>query len=97
MKCDEKKHYAELLESNKSNLKKIWGKIKDITNKKRNQKSQSKFKLSDNSIISDAYVISENLNDFFVNIGHNLAKSIPQTDISPNHYMGARVTQTIFL
>ena len=86
LKCAEKKHYAELLESNKSNL-----------NKKRNQKSQSKFKLSDNSITSDAYVISENFNDFFVNIGHNLAKRIPQTDISPNHYMGARVTQTIFL
>ena len=37
------------------------------------------------------------LTTFFVNIGHNLAKRIPQTDISPNHYMGARVTQTIFL
>ena len=66
--------------------------IKYIINKKRNQKSQSKFKLSDKSITSDAYAISEDLNDFLVKIGHNVTKRIRQTDISSNHYMGARVT-----
>ena len=44
---------------------KEWGIKKDITNKKRKQKSQSKLKFSDNSITSYAYAISENFNDFF--------------------------------
>ena len=38
---------------------------------------QEKFKRSDNSITNDEYIISENFNDFFVNVGHNLAKHIP--------------------
>ena len=84
-------------ESNISKLKTTWGTIEDIIHKKIKQKFQSTFKLSDNFIISDGYAISENSNDFFVNICHTLMKRIPQTDISPNNYLGAWVTQTIFV
>ena len=97
LKCAEKKHYAELLESNKSNLKKTWSILKSIVNKKKTQKIITKFKLSDNTVITDSYNISENFNDFFVNIGHGLAKRIPNTNILPSNFTGDNVSQTIFL
>ena len=41
--------------------------------------------------------MSENFNDFFVNVGHNLAKHIPNVDIFSRNYMRDRVLQTIFI
>ena len=32
-----------------------------------------------------------------LSVRHDITKDIPQTSISPNHYMGATVSQTIFL
>ena len=40
-------------------------------------KIQKKFKMSDNTITSGKCVFAENSNDFFVNIGNNLGKRIP--------------------
>ena len=97
LKNAEKTYYADLLESNKSNLKKTWNILKHIVNKKKGDKMQEKFKCSDNSITNDEYIISENFNDFFVNVGHNLAKHIPNVGIFPRNFMGDRVLQTIFM
>lgn len=97
IKHAEKKHYEALLEANKSNLKKTWSILKDIINKKRKQKMQIKFRVSDTSTITDPFVISENFNDFFVNIGHNLARRIPYTNSVPREFMGDRVRYSIFL
>ena len=71
--------------------------LKSIVNKKKTQKIITKFKLSDNTVITDSYNISENFNEFFVNIGHGLAKRIPNTNILPSNFTGNRVSQTIFL
>ena len=64
---------------------------------KKNQKLQEKFKMSDNTITSDKTVIAENFNDFFVNIGNNLAKRIPNVSTSPGRYMGDMISQSLFL
>ena len=97
LKNAEKTYYADLPESNKSNLKKTWNILKHIVNKKKGDKMQEKFKRSDNSITNDKYIISENFNDFFVNVGHNLAKHIPNVGIFPRNYMGDRVLQKLYL
>ena len=97
LKFAEKTYYADLLESNKLNLKKTWNILKHIVKKKRGDKMQEKFKRSDNSITNDKYIISENFNDFFVNVGHNLAKHIPNVGIFPRNFMGYRVLQAIFM
>ena len=54
--------------------------------RKKTQKIITKFKLSDNTVITDSYNISENFNDFFVNIGYWLAKRIPNTNILQQFY-----------
>ena len=53
IKIAERKYYADLLESNKSNLKKTWNILKTIINKKKVHKVNENFKLSDDSITSD--------------------------------------------
>ena len=95
-KIAERKYYADLLESNKSNLKKTWDILKTIINKKKVHKVNENFKLSDDSITSDKKVISENFNNFFVNVGYNLAKRIPNVNVSPRDFMGYRLMESIY-
>ena len=42
-------------------------------------------------------MISDQFNEFFINIGPNLAKKIPQIGIDPLHYMGSPEPHSIFL
>ena len=97
IKIAERKYYADLLENNKSNLKKTWNILKTIINKKKVHKVNENFKLSDDSITSDKMVISENFNEFFVNVGYNLAKRIPNVNVSPRDFMGDRLIESIYL
>ena len=93
-----KKYYSDLLTENKHNIKKTWQIMKNVINKNRVKQIQAKFKLSDDgSITSDKYLISEKFNDFFVNIGPNLAKKIPSQNLSPLKYMGQPLVQSMFL
>ena len=49
LKKSERQHYSDLLTANKSNIKKIWQIMKNIVNKNKIKKIQSKFKLPDGS------------------------------------------------
>ena len=42
-------------------------------------------------------LISNKFNDFFINIGPTLAKSIPHVNKSPLSYLGNRLTESIYL
>ena len=53
--------------------------------------------MGDGSIISDGTLISNKFNDFFTNIGPNLAKKIPHQDISHLDFMGPPLVNSIFL
>ena len=76
LKKSEKQHYSDLLAANKSNIKKTWQIIKSIVNKNKMKKINSKFKLPDGSVTENKLLISNKFNDFFINIGPNLAKKI---------------------
>ena len=71
-----------------SDIKKTWKIIKNIVNKIKARQSQSKFKLNDESFTTDGSIISNTFNDFFINIGPNLAGKIPSVGHSPIEYMG---------
>ena len=71
LKAAEKKHYADLLATNKSNIRKAWSVLKNIINTNKIKKIQERFRLSDESITSDKMTISSQFNNFFVNIGNN--------------------------
>ena len=78
-------------------MKKIWGIIKNITNKNQKPQTQSRFKIGDNLITSDKNIIRDKFNDFFVNTVPMLAKSIPKINKSHLSYMGNRLTESIYL
>ena len=77
----------------KNNMKKSWGIIKSIINKNKSHLYQTKFKLSDGKIVSDKTTISKHFNEFFLNVGPNLAKTIPKMDTDPKFYMGESISK----
>ena len=93
----EKKHYAETLEANKSNMKKTWAILKGIINLNKRKRVQDKFKLHDDTLTENKLTISESFNKFFVNIGPNLAKGMSNQTTTPESFMGEKVSNTIFL
>ena len=78
-------------------MKKSWGIIKRLINRNQVESYQTKFKLADGQIINDKFVIAEHFNNFFTNIGPNLAKGIPKVDIDPLSYMEEALKETLFL
>ena len=97
LKYAERKHFQDILEQNKHNLKKTWQIFKNIVNKNKTCQVNPKFKLNDGSCITDKATISSKFNDFFVNIGPNLAKKIPSQNIFPLQFMGDPLVTSIFL
>jgi hypothetical protein len=77
----ERDHYHELLIENKSNMRKSWKVMKTIINKNKKINKTPKFFIR-NQMTSDNETIAEAFNSFFVNIGYNLAKNIPDSGIS---------------
>ena len=53
--------------------------------------------MNDGSINCDKSIISEKFNEFFTGIGPSLAKKIPKQSLSPLHYLGNPMVQSIFL
>ena len=94
---EEKRYYANLLEFNKSNMKKTWSILKEIVNKGKQSQIQTKFKVSDNSITTNKTLISDKFNDFLTSVGPSLAKKIPQQNVSPMEYMKEKLVNSMFM
>ena len=97
LKAAEKKYYSDLILVNKSNSKKMWSIIKNIINRNKRKYINRKFKLSDGSITKDKQLISDKSNDFFINVGPNLAKRIEKQNKNPEQFMKAKVTFSLYL
>ena len=92
----ERDHVQQLLTQYKSNLSKTWKILKNILNKNKPKKSQTFFKQG-TDIIDDPKLIAEHFNSFFVNVGSNLAKKIPNTSTDPLSYLKNHSNNTMFL
>ena len=96
LRKSEREHYATLFEENKHNLKNSWSLLKEIINKKHECITQTKF-IVNKVVTSDKKQIRECFNKFYVNVGSNLAKTIPQNQTDPMSYMKNSNTKTIYL
>jgi hypothetical protein len=91
------RYYSELLESSKNNVKNMWKILnKLIAKNKSKDKYPNEFKTDDDIIKGDKN-ISEAFNDYFVNIGPNLASKIARCDNQFTDYMGERCQTSMFL
>ena len=78
-------------------IKKTWNIIKGVINRNKSSRIQEKFKLNDGSITTDGNIICSHFNDFFINIGPNLANRIKSPNIPTKKYLGDMNKYSIFL
>ena len=96
LRSAERKHYQDLLNEHRSNVKKSWQIIKSVINKRKHNPLCTKFKCND-TIITDGNDIANRFNNFFVNIGASLAKKIPVSDKRPSDFMSHDVMEMFYL
>ena len=92
----EKDHYEKIISENKSNLKKSWKILKEVVNKKKASVRYSKF-LIGNSLSTDKKKISEGFNNFYINVGPNLARDIPTVNGSPTDFLKDRIVDKLLM
>ena len=71
-----KNYYENQFQSFKSDIRKTWGIISEILSKKHRNKNSIKWIVINSKTIKDSQQIAEKFNDFFLNIGKNLAASL---------------------
>ena len=72
----ERKYYREQLEINEHDLRKSWKILKHIIGKEeRSQTRKLEFNIN-NRVTSDSHSIANHFNNYFVNVGKNLAEKI---------------------
>ncbi|XP_065650382.1 uncharacterized protein LOC136078532 [Hydra vulgaris] len=72
----------------KETLKKIWNGIKDLIGKNNYNKSTlPKNLIINGKLVYEKSIIAEEINNYFVNIGPNLASKIPNNSIPFNSYL----------
>ena len=77
-------YYEARFETLKNNMKKTWGLINNILQRKRKQHSYPNEFLIQNTLVEDRNMIANEFNSFFVNIGKNLASGIKHA--GPENY-----------
>ena len=95
---EKRNYFLKYFEKNKTNMKKLWTGIKSIVNvKAKNQLSQISY-LTDNGVrITDPVKIANMFNQYFVNVGSNIDKSITRTRKSPLDFLRNRNVNSMFL
>ena len=71
-----RKHFVLKFERNKNNMKQTWSTINNVLGRGKKQSTQDKFKDDICNVITNSEEISSRFNDFFVNVGPDLASNI---------------------
>ena len=86
-----KNHYSSLILQYQGNVKKTWSIMKEIIGKNKLHSNNSPQRLTINGEdIYNEQEIASNFNDFFVNVGPNLAKSITKSKNSFTSYIKSK-------
>ena len=95
----EKNHYRKLLDAQKGNIKATWKILNSIIKKKTLNSSIPDTFIKSNKKITDRKHIANGFNDFFVNVGPNLAKGIQtlSTNIKMQAYLGPANEHSMYL
>ena len=94
---ERKQFYDDQFSQFRNDSRKSWNVIKSIINKKKKANVTSCSFLFNDEIITDEKEISNKFNDFFINVGPNLANSINHSSHSHKHYLKKTYTHSFFL
>ena len=89
-------YYKEKFKTHEKNIKKTWDIINNVLGKCKSKDSLPNYFISNNNILSDNFEIAQGFNDFFANIGPELAAKISNTETSYKDYLGPE-TNTRFV
>ena len=92
-----KSHYNSLLELHKSNMKESWKVLKEIIGLPTKSTLSKTFTTDDDAELTDSVNIANSFNDYFVNIGGQLASNIPNTSQDPINYLSGDFPNSIYL
>lgn len=90
-----KEYYDKSFENNKNNIKGTWNILNSIIRNK-TKSNYIDHIIDNNKIIKDRNEVAEGFNNFFVNVGPNLAREIIPPQRSDQHF-DERNTETFFL
>ena len=96
IKESERSHYQNVLNENRKNTRKMWAILKTIINKKKTNQVPDQF-IIDNHVVTNKQTIAKKFNQFFTNVGKDLAKKIPTTSVDPLTYLKHPNPHTIYL
>ena len=97
---EKRRYYSNLLQKNKSDIQATWKIINNILKRKKNSGSvmPNEFVGQDGKQVTNMLDIVNGFNDFFVNVGPDLAKNIPcELDKTIFNYLKDRNANSIFL
>ena len=91
-------YFQNYFTENSQNMKKLWSGIKSIISNKSSVSSRiNKIKTKSGNLTSDPAEISNEFNQFFVNVANNITETIPKTPKSPIDYLINRNSSSFFL
>ena len=96
LRAAEKDYYAIRLSKVKDNISKTWKLLNEMTNRNAKPKPITQVKV-DGKLIDDPHQISQQFNNFFVNIGPDLANKIPASCKKPVDYLVSSYPNSMFL
>ena len=98
MRLSEKHYFDKLLEEHKNNTKGTWKILNNIIGKKKKMNNYPDTFKHNNKIFKSKQEISNGFNDFFVNIGPDLANNINvPDDIDITEYLEEKQVSSLFL
>ena len=96
-------HHDAQFERDKHNSKKTWNHINELLNKKSTSQNATKIQTLErkdtngtSTNVTTPFEIANTFNDFFANIGINLASKIVDTNMEYNDYLGHRYVLNLF-
>jgi len=96
IRITERHYYQNIFEQNRYNTRKTWDTIKSIINKKKVKVINHKFKYN-NTYLTNSQTIATKFNEYFVNIGPNLACKIPKVNVNPTSYLKGTYDHSFFV
>ena len=97
LKLSKTNYYKEYFVINKGKSKEIWKGIKQlICLKAKDSTSPSKLIINEHEI-TNFKAIADHLNNFFSNIGKNLASAVPKPNLPFNYYLDKSQASSFFL
>ena len=97
IKTSKSNYYKEYFVTNKTNTKEIWKGIRQIITLKSKSSFTPNKLVKDGHEIKNVKEIANEFNNYFSNIGKNLASAIPTTNLSFEHYLDSPQASSFYL